>query len=58
MAFGVWHSHSIQREEPFLLVGGDKSGISKDRFYTGLIRIADARYGKHLKSIDQDRKKK
>ena len=41
-----------------LLVGGDKSGISKDRFYTGLIRIADARYGKHLKSIDQDWKKK
>lgn len=39
-----------------LLVGGDKSGISKDRFYSGLIRIADTRYRQHLKSIDQDRK--
>ena len=39
-----------------LLVGGDKSGISKDRFYTGLIRIADARYSQHLNSVVQDRK--
>jgi hypothetical protein len=41
-----------------LLVGGDKSGVSKDRFYSGLIRIADARYGQHLRSIDQDGKKR
>jgi len=39
-----------------LLVGGDKSGISKDRFYAGLIRIADARYSQHLNSVVQDRK--
>jgi hypothetical protein len=46
------------KRRAILLVGGDKSGVSKDRFYSGLIRIADARYGQHLRSIDQGGKKK
>ncbi|MBR5950702.1 MAG: type II toxin-antitoxin system RelE/ParE family toxin [Actinomycetaceae bacterium] len=31
-----------------LLVGATKSGVNQRRFYTRLIRIADARYGQHL----------
>jgi hypothetical protein len=46
------------RRRAILLVGGDKSGVSRDRFYSGLIRIADARYAKHLKSIVQGGNKK
>lgn len=30
-----------------LLVAGDKSGTSKERFYKQLIKKADARFGKH-----------
>jgi hypothetical protein len=46
------------KRRAILLVGGDKAGISKDRFYSDLIRIADMRYGQHLKHIDPERKKK
>jgi hypothetical protein len=34
-----------------LLVAGDKSGVSKDRFYKQLIQKADARFDEHLKTL-------
>ncbi len=37
-----------------LLVAGDKAGKNKKLFYKSLIRIADKRYGKHLKKIAKD----
>ena len=57
---GVWRIAFAfdPKRRAILLVGGDKAGISKDRFYSALIRIADARYGQHLKRIDSERKKK
>jgi hypothetical protein len=38
-----------------LLTGGNKTGISKDRFYAALIRVADQRYKGYLKTIDAER---
>lgn len=34
-----------------LLIGGNKSGQKKDRFYTALIRQADAIYDRHLEHL-------
>jgi len=34
-----------------LLVAGDKAGMSKQRFYSNLIRLADARFERHLNSL-------
>jgi hypothetical protein len=34
-----------------LLVGGDKSGVDKKRFYGRLIAVADARFDRHLTSL-------
>ena len=34
-----------------LLVGGDKSGVSKNKFYRNLIDIADRRFDQHQKAI-------
>jgi hypothetical protein len=36
-----------------LLVAGDKSGVSQKRFYSALIRKADARFSAHLKSLKE-----
>lgn len=59
-ADGVWRIAFAfdPKRRAILLVGGDKSGVSRDRFYSALIRIADLRYGEHLKSIEEDRKSK
>lgn len=45
------------KRKAILLIGGSKSGISKDRFYSGLIRAADARFERHLETIAKERKK-
>jgi hypothetical protein len=45
------------RRKAILLIGGSKSGISKDRFYSGLIRIADGRFERHLETTAKERKK-
>ena len=37
-----------------LLVAGDKSGVSGKRFYTALIKRADARFDQHLKATSRD----
>jgi hypothetical protein len=39
-----------------LLVGGSKSGIAEKRFYRNLIRVADERFERHLKSLGAERK--
>src|SRR5260370_3176789 len=57
---GVWRIAFAfdPKRRAIVLVGGDKAGISKNRFYPDLIRIADARYGHHLRRIEAERKKK
>jgi hypothetical protein len=54
---GVWRIAFAfdPKRKAILLTGGNKTGISKDRFYSTLIRIADARYSRHLKSLDRKR---
>ena len=41
-----------------LLVAGDKSGISQDRFYRNLIKIADRRFDQHQRAVAEEKKKK
>jgi hypothetical protein len=41
------------RRHAILLVGGNKSRIPQKRFYRELIRVADARFDKHLKALKQ-----
>lgn len=50
---GVWRiAFAFDPERAaILLVGGDKSGGSSGRFYTGLIRRADARFDQHLEAL-------
>jgi hypothetical protein len=57
---GVWRIAFAfdPKRRAILLTGGNKSGISKDMFYSTLIRIADRRYRHHLTSIDAKRGKK
>jgi hypothetical protein len=40
-----------------LLVGGDKSGVSEDKFYRNLIDIADRRFDQHLRAISAKKEK-
>ena len=52
-ADGVWRvafAFDPQRRA-VLLVAGDKSGVTKSRFYKPFIDKADRRYGAHLKSL-------
>jgi hypothetical protein len=54
---GVWRvafAFDIERRA-ILLVAGDKQGVGKGRFYRELIRVADARFGKHLETIRRGR---
>jgi hypothetical protein len=39
------------QRQAILLVGGSKSGTSEKQFYRDLIRVADARFSEHLKSL-------
>lgn len=57
---GVWRIAFAfdPRRRAILLTGGNKTGVSKNRFYASLIRVADARYGLYLKSFDTKRRKK
>jgi hypothetical protein len=57
---GVWRiAFAFDPERrAILLTGGNKTGISKDKFYSTLIRVADMRYRHHLKSIEAKRGKK
>lgn len=43
--------------QAILLVGGDKAGVSSDRFYRQLIAAAETLYAAHLAKIKTQRKK-
>jgi hypothetical protein len=50
---GIWRvafAFDVKRRA-VLLVGGDKSGISKDRFYRNLIKVADRRLEQHQRAV-------
>jgi hypothetical protein len=56
---GVWRvafAFDIERKA-ILLVADDKGGVPKRRFYRDLIRIADGRFDRHLKSLHAKRRK-
>jgi hypothetical protein len=57
---GVWRIAFAfdPKRRAILLTGGNKTGISKDRFYATLIRVADERYKKHLRAIGTERSTK
>jgi hypothetical protein len=59
-AGGVWRvAYAFDpRRQGILLVAGDKSGVSEDRFYKRLIEKADRRYGEHLARLRQPKPKK
>jgi hypothetical protein len=44
------------RRKAILLVAGDKSGVSKKRFYRELIRKADDRFDDHVARLKKKRK--
>jgi hypothetical protein len=56
---GVWRIAFAfdPKRRAILLTGGNKTGIPKDRIYSTLMRVADARYGQHLKTIGAERGK-
>ncbi len=45
------------QRQAVLLVGGDKSGADQKRFYKRLISVADKRYSKHLKTLNDAKAK-
>jgi hypothetical protein len=45
------------KRRAILLVGGDKSGVSRDRFYRKLIDIAERRFDQHQQKIASQRRK-
>ena len=57
---GVWRVAFAfdLRRRAILLVGGDKSGVSKDRFYRNLIEIADRRFDRHKTASAEEKGKK
>jgi hypothetical protein len=59
-ANGVWRFAFAfdTKRRAVILVGGDKSGTSKDRFYSRLIAKADERFDKHLAEIKEEERRK
>lgn len=57
---GVWRvAYAFDPErKAVLLIAGDKSGVSEDKFYKRLIKRADARFDEHLAALDEARRKK
>lgn len=45
------------KRRAILLVGGNKSGVAKDRFYRNLIEVADRRFDQHQKAVAAGREK-
>jgi hypothetical protein len=56
---GVWRVASAfdTKRQAILLVAGDKSGGSQDRFYRQLIRTADRRFAEHLRNLKKEKKR-
>ena len=59
-ADGVWRVAFAfdPRRQAILLVVGDKSGVSKKRFYRKFIAKADERFDSHLARLKKERKHK
>jgi hypothetical protein len=57
---GVWRVAFAfdLRRKAILLVGGDKSGVSRDRFYRNLIEIADRRFDRHKAALAEEKGEK
>ena len=47
---GIAFAFDVKRKA-ILLVGGDKSGVSQDRFYRNLIETAERRFDRHQKDL-------
>ncbi len=52
---GVWRTAFAfdPERKAILLVAGDKSGVSEDRFYKKLIKKADDRFDDHLTRLKE-----
>lgn len=51
---GAWRvafAFDVKRQA-ILLVGGDKSGVSSDKFYRNLIEIAERRFDRHQNEVE------
>jgi hypothetical protein len=46
------------KRRAILLVGGDKSGASQDRFYRNLIEIAERRFDQIQRALAAEKEKK
>ena len=59
-ADGVWRVAFAfdPRRQEILLVAGDKSGVSKEKFCRKLIAKADERFDSHLARLKKERKHK
>jgi hypothetical protein len=57
---GVWRVAFAfdTKRRAILLVAGDKSGVSEDKFYRTLIEIADRRFDQHQRALSQEKGKK
>lgn len=57
---GVWRVAFAfdPRRKAMLLVAGDKSGGSEDKFYKRLIKKADARFDSHLEQLKKQEQRK
>ncbi len=57
---GVWRVAFAfdMKRRAILLVAGDKSGASQDKFYRDLIEIADRRFDQHQRSIAVEKEKR
>lgn len=54
---GAWRfafAFDVKRRA-ILLVGGDKSGVSQEKFYRSLIEIADSRFDQHQKKVRSEK---
>jgi len=56
---GVWRvAFAFDPErKAILLVAGDKHGVAQRRFYNDLIRVADGRFDRHLKTLRAEKRK-
>src|SRR4051812_34713294 len=56
---GVWRFACAFNpiKQAIILCGGDKEGKNQQRFYKKLIKVADLRYGGHLKTLEPAAKK-
>ena len=59
-ADGVWRVAFAfdPARQGILLVAGDKSGVSSNRFYRSLIAAADERYAAHVRRLAEEKKRK